>query len=56
MTEREKVAKTIWYCADGDRKDNRMWRRFSDGWFTYYYNIDTGERKFELEPGDVLID
>lgn len=33
-----------------------MWRRFSDGWFTYYYNVDTGERKFSLSPGDIEID
>lgn len=33
-----------------------MWRKFYDGWFEYYYNIETGERKFKLEPGDKLAD
>lgn len=32
------------------------WRKFCDGWFTYFYNVETGERKFNLEPGDVLVD
>lgn len=29
-----------------------MWRKFYDGWFEFYYNILTGERKFKLDPGD----
>ena len=33
-----------------------MWKKFDDGWFTYYYNIETGERKFELEPGDIEVE
>jgi len=33
-----------------------MWRKFYDGWFEYYYNIETGERKFKLEPSDKLVD
>ena len=33
-----------------------MWKKFYDGWFEYYYNIKTGERKFKLEPGDKLVD
>lgn len=32
-----------------------MWREFYDGWFTFYYNVVTGERKFKLDPGDILI-
>ncbi len=30
-----------------------MWYKFSDGWFTYYINRQTGERKLTLDPGDV---
>lgn len=32
------------------------WREFYDGWFTYFYNVETGERKFKLDPGDILVD
>lgn len=28
----------------------------SDGWFDYYVNADTGEKKFKLDAGDVLVD
>ena len=31
------------------------WRKTSDGWFTYYYNVNTGEKKFKLDKGDVEI-
>ena len=27
----------------------------NDGWFTYYVNVETGERKFKLEIGDLLV-
>lgn len=27
----------------------------SDGFFSYYVNQDTGEKKFKLESGDVLV-
>lgn len=33
-----------------------MWRRFYDGWFEYYYNVETGERKFRLDLDDILIE
>jgi regulator of RNase E activity RraB len=29
---------------------------FFDGWFTYFVNVKTGEKKFELEDGDILVD
>lgn len=29
------------------------WRKMNDGWFTYFYNTITGERKFKLEDGDL---
>jgi hypothetical protein len=32
------------------------WKKFNDGWFTYYYNTETGERKFRLDENDVLIE
>lgn len=32
-----------------------MWRKFFDGWLTYYYNIETGEKKFELGPEDIEV-
>lgn len=38
------------------KQEFNMWRKFYDGWFEYYYNIETGERKFKLEPGDKLVD
>lgn len=28
----------------------------SDGWFTYYVNVDTGEKKFELDKDDVFVE
>ena len=33
-----------------------MYYRFSDGWFTYYVNVVTGEKKFRLEEGDVCVE
>ena len=27
----------------------------NDGWFTYYVNVKTGEKKFKLDPDDVEI-
>ena len=32
-----------------------IWRKFYDGWFEYYYNIETGERKSKLDPDDILL-
>lgn len=28
----------------------------SDGWFDFYVNVDTGEKKFFLEEGDILVE
>ena len=33
----------------------RTWRKFSDDWFTYYVNVTTGEKKLNLEKGDIEI-
>ena len=30
--------------------------KFSDGWFTYYVNVETGEKKFSLDKDDVLVE
>ena len=30
--------------------------QMNDGWFTYYVNISTGEKKFKLDNDDILID
>lgn len=29
--------------------------KFSDGWFTYYVNVATGEKKFKLDEGDIEV-
>lgn len=34
---------------------NNKYRKFSDGWFSYYVNVSTGEKKFQLDPGDVEV-
>ena len=30
--------------------------KMNDGWFTYYINIHTGEKKFELDIEDELVE
>lgn len=30
--------------------------KFSDGFFTYFINVNTGGKKFELEDGDICIE
>ena len=32
------------------------WYKYNDGWFTYYINIETGEKKFTLEDGDFEVE
>lgn len=36
-------------------RNKQMWYEFNDGWFTYYVNTLTGEKKFELEDGDIEV-
>ena len=37
-------------------KDRRKyWTETSDGWFTFYKNVDTGEKKKNLEEGDIEV-
>ena len=30
--------------------------KFSDGWFTYYVNVETSEKKFSLGKDDILVE
>lgn len=30
--------------------------QFSDGWFTYYINVKTGDKKLILDKDDVLVE
>lgn len=32
------------------------WYKVNDGWFTYFVNKKTGEKKFALEDGDVEVE
>lgn len=32
-----------------------VWKKFYDGWFEYYYNIATGEKKFKLDEKDLEV-
>lgn len=33
-----------------------MWYKTSDGWFTYYVNKETGEKKLHLSPEDIEVE
>lgn len=44
-----------WDMIFQDEQPQRF-REVSDGFFTYYSNIETGEKKFKLDPGDILVD
>ena len=41
--------------AHGFHSSYSEWEEYNDGWFTYYYNKKTGEKKLHLEEGDVLV-
>jgi hypothetical protein len=32
------------------------YRQVNDGWFTYYVNVETGEKKFKLDDDDILVE
>ena len=36
-------------------KKTNEYYEFSDGFFTYYVNAKTGEKKFSLDKGDFLV-
>ena len=31
------------------------WYKWDDGWFEYYINTNTGEKKLQLEEGDIEV-
>lgn len=31
------------------------WYKWNDGWFEYYINANTGEKKLQLEEGDIEV-
>lgn len=44
---------------EAEEREKNLGKRYyktSDGWFDYYVNKDTGEKKFKLEEGDIEID
>lgn len=45
------------YAVKVTEKGNQTtkYKKFSDGWFTYYVNVETGEKKWELESGDIEV-
>lgn len=32
------------------------YHQFSDGWFTYYVNVKTGDKKLALGKDDILVE
>ena len=34
---------------------NNKYYMVDDGWFTYFVNMETGEKKLTLDPGDEVI-
>lgn len=36
-----------------EKADSKIWKEYNDGWFTYFVNKKTGEKKYELDEGDV---
>lgn len=38
-----------------NKTDRHMWKKYSDGWFDFYVNIDTGEKKLKLDPDDIEV-
>lgn len=37
-------------------KASKCYYKFNDGWFTYYVNVKSHEKKLELEEGDIEVD
>ena len=35
---------------------NNKYYQVNDGWFTYYINAETGEKKLCLDEGDVVVE
>lgn len=36
--------------------ESNRYYKFNDGFFTYYINVDTGEKKFYLDTGDIEVE
>ena len=36
--------------------ENNRYYQTSDGFFTYYVNADTGEKKFKLDENDICVE
>ena len=34
----------------------KYYKKVSDGWFDFYQNVVTGEKKFALDEGDILVE
>ena len=43
------------YCAEDFCDETLKWKKINDGWFTFYYNVETGETKYKLEKGDMEV-
>lgn len=65
MTDEEEISDYIsdvtGFCHEGFELDDSevessYFYETSDGFFTYYVNSVTGEKKFELEEGDILVE
>lgn len=37
------------------RFDLNRYYEIDDGWFTYYVNVSTGDKKFKLDEDDILV-
>lgn len=44
------------YHIYNTKGENNMWYKTSDGWFTFYVNIITREKKLHLEEGDIEVE
>lgn len=38
-----------------EHRQPQRWKKYYDGWFEYYYNLDTGEKKFKLDKEDLEV-
>lgn len=36
--------------------ESNRYYKFNDGFFTYYINVDTGEKKLYLDAGDIEVE
>lgn len=49
---RGELVRDLIFC---EHRKPSMWKKFYDGWFEYYYNTATGEKKFKLDEKDLEI-